>query len=229
MREAYPDLAAQRDGIGEMVTREEEQFRRTLRSGHQLLDEELSDLEPGAVLSGETAFKLHDTFGFPKELTEEIVTERGYRVDLDGFDSMMTTQRERARAAYKGADAAARADAYRTLLLGVEPTEFIGYEREHALGRILSMVSEGETIEKAEAGREVEVFVDRTPFYAESGGQIGDSGIISTETGRVAVKDTQFAVPGLHGRRGGGTSGCSALGQDAGLSCNHGRRVRVRR
>jgi alanyl-tRNA synthetase len=229
MREPYPELAAQRDGIVEMVTREEEQFRRTLRSGHQLLDEELADLEPGAVLSGETAFKLHDTFGFPRELTEEIVTERGYAVDLDGFDSMMTTQRERARAAYKGADAAAKADAYRTLLFGVEPTEFIGYERETGLGKILSMVSEGETIEKAEAGREVEVFLDRTPFYAESGGQIGDSGVISTETGTVSVKDTQFAVPGLHGHRGVVTSGSIALGQDADLTINHERRERVRK
>ncbi len=229
MREAYPDLAARREGIVEMVTREEEQFRRTLRSGHQLLDEELADLEPGAVLPGETAFKLHDTFGFPKELTEEIVTERGYRVDIDGFDSMMTTQRERARAAYRGADAAAKADAYRTLLSGVEPTEFIGYEREQGLGRILSMVSEGETIEKAEVGREVEVFVDRTPFYAESGGQIGDSGVIATETGTLAVKDTQFAVPGLHGHRGVVTSGSITLGQDADLIINHERRERVRK
>ncbi len=229
MRETYPELAAQRDGIVEMVTREEEQFRRTLRSGHQLLDGELAHLEPGAVLSGETAFKLHDTFGFPKELTEEIVSERGYEVDLDGFDTMMNTQRERARAAYKGADAAAKADAYRTLLSGVEPTEFTGYERETGLGKILSMVSEGETVERAEEGREVEVFLDRTPFYAESGGQIGDSGVIATESGTVSVKDTQFAVPGLHGHRGVVTSGSIALGQDADLTINHERRERVRK
>ena len=196
MREPYPELLAQRSAIVEMVAREEEQFRRTLRSGHQLLDEELRELEPGSMLSGETAFKLHDTFGFPKELTEEIVSERGFAVDLAEFNTMMESQRERARAAYKGADAAARADAYRTLLAGVETTEFIGYDREAGLGRILSMVSEGETIEKAEEGREVELFLDRTPFYAESGGQVGDSGTIVTPTGTVTVRDTQFAVPG---------------------------------
>ncbi|MGB9359129.1 MAG: alanine--tRNA ligase [Acidimicrobiia bacterium] len=229
MREPYPDLYAQRSGIVEMVAREEEQFRRTLRSGHQLLDEELRDLEPGAVLSGETAFKLHDTFGFPKELTEEIVSERGFAVDLNEFDEMMDSQRERARAAYKGADAAARADAYRTLLSGVETTEFTGYESEQGLGRILSIVSEGETIEKAEEGREIELFVDRTPFYAESGGQVGDSGLIVTPTGTVAVSDTQFAVPGLHGHRGVVTSGSVQLGQDADLTISHERRERIRK
>ena len=111
---------------------------------HQLLDEELRDLEPGAMLSGETAFKLHDTFGFPRELTEEIVSERGFQVDLAEFNSMMESQRERARAAFKGVDAAARADVYRTLLSGVDHTDFVGYDREEGVGRILSIVSDGE-------------------------------------------------------------------------------------
>jgi len=229
MREPYPELHAQRNAIVEMVAREEEQFRRTLRSGHQLLDEELRELEPGSMLSGETAFKLHDTFGFPKELTEEIVSERGFAVDLAEFNTMMDSQRERARAAYKGADAAARADAYRTLLAGVETTEFIGYDREAGLGRVLSMVSEGETVEKAEEGREVELFLDRTPFYAESGGQVGDSGTIVTPTGTVTVRDTQFAVPGLHGHRGVVTSGVIQIGQDADLTISHERRERIRK
>ena len=229
MREPYPELHAQRGAIVDMVAREEEQFRRTLRSGHQLLDEELRYLEPGAMLSGETAFKLHDTFGFPKELTEEIVSERGFAVDLAEFNDMMESQRQRARAAYKGADAAARADAYRTLLAGVETTDFVGYESEGALGRILSMVSEGETVEKAEEGREVEVFLDRTPFYAESGGQVGDSGTIVTPTGTVTVGDTQFAVPGLHGHRGVVTSGIVQLGQEADLTISHERRERIRK
>jgi len=229
MREPYPELHTQQSAIVEMVAREEEQFRRTLRSGHQLLDEELRELAPGSMLSGETAFKLHDTFGFPKELTEEIVSERGFAVDLAEFNKMMDSQRERARAAYKGADAAARADAYRTLLAGVETTDFVGYEREEGLGRILSMVSEGETIEKAEEGREVEVFLDRTPFYAESGGQVGDSGTIVTPTGTVTVRDTQFAVPGLHGHRGVVTSGVVQLGQEADLTVSHERRERIRK
>ncbi len=228
MSEAYPELVEKQDAILEMVTREEEQFRRTLRSGHQLLDEELRDLEPGAMLSGETAFKLHDTFGFPKELTEEIVSERGFQVDLAEFNSMMDTQRERARAAFKGVDAAAKADAYRTLLSGVDQSEFIGYDREEGVGRILSIVAEGETVERAEEGREVEIFLDRTPFYAESGGQIGDSGSIVTPTGSIKVKDTQFAVPGLHGHRGIVTAGSVQLGQDATMAIDHERRERIR-
>ena len=229
MSEAYPELAEKQDGIIEMVTREEEQFRRTLRSGHQLLDEELRTLEPGAMLSGETAFKLHDTFGFPKELTEEIVSERGFQVDLAEFNSMMAAQKERARAAFKGADTAARADAYRTLLSGVDHTDFIGYDSEDGVGRILSIVADGETVELAEEGREVEVFLDRTPFYAESGGQVGDSGTIETPTGSVKVKDTQFAVPGLHGHRGVVTSGSVQLGQDTTLTIDHERRERIRK
>ncbi len=229
MGEAYPELVEKQDGIVEMVTREEEQFRRTLRSGHQLLDEELRDLEPGAMLSGETAFKLHDTFGFPKELTEEIVSERGFQVDLGEFNSMMEAQRDRARAAFKGVDTAAKADAYRTLLSGVDHTDFIGYDLEEGAGRILSIVADGETVELAEEGREVEIFLDRTPFYAESGGQIGDSGTIVTPTGSVKVKDTQFAVPGLHGHRGVVTSGSVQLGQDTTLAIDHERRERIRK
>ncbi|MEN8234173.1 MAG: alanine--tRNA ligase [Actinomycetota bacterium] len=229
MSEAYPELSEKQDAIVEMVTREEEQFRRTLRSGHQLLDEELRDMEPGGVLSGETAFKLHDTFGFPRELTEEIVSERGFQVDLAEFNSMMEAQRERARAAFKGADAAVKADAYRTLLAGVDQTHFIGYDHEDGAGRVLSIVSEGETIERAEEGREVEVFLDRTPFYAESGGQIGDSGTIVTPTGSIKVKDTQFAVPGLHGHRGVVTSGEIQVGQDTTTAIDRERRERIRK
>ncbi|MEN8114412.1 MAG: alanine--tRNA ligase, partial [Actinomycetota bacterium] len=229
MGEAYPELVEKQDAIVEMVTREEEQFLRTLRSGHQLLDEELKEMEPGAMLSGETAFKLHDTFGFPRELTEEIVSERGFQVDLAEFNSMMEAQRERARAAFKGADAAAKADTYRTLLAGVGSTEFTGYDHEDGAGRVLSIVSEGETVERAQEGREVEIFLDRSPFYAESGGQVGDSGMITTSTGSVKVKDTQFAVPGLHGHRGVVTAGEVQVGQDVTMVIDHERRERIRK
>ena len=229
MSDPYPSLVDQRDAIVDMVTREEHQFRRTLRSGHQLLDAELAELAPGAMLSGETAFKLHDTFGFPKELTEEIVAERGYKVDLAEFTTMMDAQKQRARAAYKGGDAAAKADAYRTLLSGIDPTEFVGYEHETGSGRILSILSEGESIEKADEGREIEVFLDRTPFYAESGGQVGDAGRITTPTGTITVKDTQFAVPGLHGHRGVVTSGTVQLGQETTTEIDHDRRERIRK
>jgi len=229
MGQAYPELATQEEAIIRMVTREEEQFRRTLRAGHQLLDDALVELEPGATLSGETAFKLHDTFGFPRELTEEIVAERGYTVDLSDFDRMMGEQQERARAAYRGGDQAAISDAYRALLDGVEPTEFIGYDQESGSGRVLSIVSEGEQVESAEEGRPVELFLDRTPFYAESGGQIGDSGRMVSPTGTIKVSDTQFALPGLHGHLGVVATGTVSVGQDLAVTIDRERRERIRK
>ena len=229
MGQAYPELAVQEDTIIKMVTREEEQFRRTLRAGHQLLDEALLELEPGATLSGETAFKLHDTFGFPRELTEEIVVERGYQVDLSDFDRMMGEQQERARAAYRGADAAAVSEAYRALLDGVEPTEFTGYEQESGSGRVLAIIREGEQVEAAEEGQPIELFLDRTPFYAESGGQIGDSGRIVSPTGTITVSDTQYPLPGVHGHLAVVSTGTISVGQDVGLTIDRERRERIRK
>ena len=226
---AYPELAVEESAIIDMVTREEEQFRRTLRSGHQLLDEALTGMEPGTTLSGETAFKLHDTYGFPKELTVEIVAERGFGVDLSDFDRMMEEQQSRARAAYKGGDAAAEADAYRSLLDGVEATEFTGYEQESGSGRVLSIIGEGDSVQSAEEGQPVEVFLDRTPFYAESGGQIGDAGRMVTPTGTVEISDTQFAVPGMHGHRGVVATGSLSVGQDVALTIARERRERIRK
>jgi alanyl-tRNA synthetase len=186
-------------------------------------------MEPGATLPGETAFKLHDTYGFPKELTEEIAVERGFVVDLSDFDRMMEEQQDRARAAYRGGDAAAEADAYRGLLDGVQPTEFTGYEQESGSGRILSIIRDDEAIESAEEGQPVELFLDRSPFYAESGGQIGDGGRIVTPTGTVDIADTRFAIPGLHGHRGVVLSGSVSVGQDVAMTIARERRERIRK
>jgi alanyl-tRNA synthetase len=229
MRQAYPELAESEDAIVTMVTREEEQFRRTLRAGHQLLDEALGGMHAGETLTGDTAFKLHDTFGFPLELTEEIVAERGYQIDLADFDRMMEDQKTRARAAFRGADTVAAADAYRTLLDGVQPTRFVGYEKESSNGRVLSIISDGESIESATEGQPVELFLDRTPFYAESGGQIGDAGRMVSPTGTVQVADTQFALPGLHGHRGTVAKGTVSVGQEVALSIKRERRERIRK
>jgi alanyl-tRNA synthetase len=229
MRTAYPDLAAREDAIIEIVTREEEQFRRTLRAGHQLLDEALIDMEPGDTLPGETAFKLHDTYGFPRELTEEILAERGFQIDLAEFNRMMEAQQERARAAYRGADAVAETDTYRALLGDIEPTQFTGYEQESGSGRVLAILHGGESVEQAEEGQQIEIFVDRTPFYAESGGQIGDAGRIVTPTGSLDIADTQFDLPGVHGHRGKVSTGSVAVGQDVVLTIARERRERIRK
>ncbi len=222
----YPQLTTDRDLILTTVEREEERFRRTLESGHQLLDEVLEGGE--GRLAGDIAFKLHDTYGFPIELTTEIATERGVEVDTAGFEVEMQAQRGRARAAWTGGDEATTAEVYRRLADGIGLTEFVGYEEERARGRVLAMISDGEQIERAEEGRTVEVFVDRTPFYAESGGQVGDTGTITTPTGTLEIVDTQHAIQGLHAHRATVVTGHVEVGQgtDAAIDSIHREGIR---
>ena len=227
MGEAYPGLAEKRDFILEVVTREEERFRRTLDSGHTLLEEEL-ETSPGQ-LSGDTAFKLHDTFGFPIDLTREIASEREVEVDLDGFEAAMERQRTRARAAWKGSEAAEAAEVYRSLLDEHGLTDFVGYEFEAADGVVLSMVVDGETVDRADKGREVEMFLDKSPFYAEAGGQVGDTGVIETETGTAIVTDTQHVIQGLQGHRVKVTKGHVATGQPVRSAIDSPRRTGIRK
>jgi alanyl-tRNA synthetase len=228
MGDWYSELVERRDFINQVVTREEERFRRTLESGHQLLDAELArDDAPG--LSGATVFKLHDTYGFPVELTKEIAAERGVAVDTQGFETEMAEQRRRARAAWKGGDEAAAQEAYRSVLDVTGLTDFVGYETDTAEGQILSMIADGETVERADEGRQVELFLSRTPFYGESGGQIGDTGLIETETGTGIVLDTRHALQGLHGHRVRVQSGYLAVGQQARATIDVPRREAIRK
>jgi alanyl-tRNA synthetase len=226
--DAYPALAGARDGIVEMAEREERRFRRTLESGYALLDREMEGLAAGDAVGGSVAFKLHDTYGFPVELTEEIASERGLVLDRDGFESEMAAQRERARAAWKGGHDDA-SPLYLQLFDDLGPTEFVGYERLEGTGRILAIVRDGEHLEEAVEGDTVEVYVDRTPFYAEAGGQVGDTGVIATETGRMRVSDTRFAVQGLNGHHVAVTTGTVRVGQDAALAVDGTRRERIRK
>ncbi|MGF1664845.1 MAG: alanine--tRNA ligase [Acidimicrobiia bacterium] len=229
MGEWYSAIADRRSFIVDVVSREEERFRRTLESGHQLLDTELEHLGNGGSLPGEVAFKLHDTFGFPIELTKEIASERGFEVDEPGFETAMSDQRARAKKGWKGGDEAAKGEFYRAILDDVGTTEFVGYTHELATGRVLAIVRDGELIDVAEHGQEVEIFLDRTPFYGESGGQIGDTGSITTATGAVAVHDVQHAVQGFHGHKAKVVSGTIAVGQDAELVIDSMRRARTRK
>ncbi len=227
MGDAYPSLAEKKDLVLDIVAREEEKFRRTLESGHQLLDTELSDGQER--LSGPAAFKLHDTFGFPIDLTKEIAAERGVEVDLEGFEKEMSTQRERARASWKGGDRVESARVYRRVLESSGLTEFVGYDYEISDSVVLSMVAEGETLDRAEKGYEVEMFLDKSPFYAESGGQVGDRGVIETETGSAAVDDTRHVIQGLHGHRARVTKGYLAVGQNARTTIDSPRRESIRK
>ncbi|MFV1971421.1 MAG: alanine--tRNA ligase, partial [Acidimicrobiia bacterium] len=229
MGEAFPAILEKQDHIREIVEREEAGFLRTLESGQQMLDVAITDLGDSTEIPGSTAFKLHDTFGFPIELTEEIATERGLTVDRDGFDAEMTEQKDRARAAFKGAADGDATEMYRRTLGGIAPTEFTGYTDLTGSGIVLSLVREGETAERVEEGQEVEVFLSYTPFYAESGGQVGDTGTITTETGMVKITDTQLALPGVHGHRGKVVKGHVQAGQDAETSIDGTRRERIRK
>jgi len=229
MGTAYPALVEARDGILQTAEREEVRFRRTLEGGYSLLERELDGLGAGAVVPGPVAFRLHDTYGFPVELTAEIAAERGFGVDREGFAAEMEVQRQRARAAWKGGPDEAAAPVYRTILDRCGPTEFVGYDHLEWPGRILSLVREGEAVEEAEAGQRVEVYVDRTPFYAEMGGQVGDTGSLSTESGRARVTDTQLPIHGLHGHYAEVAEGSLRVGQEVVLSVERDRRERIRK
>ncbi len=221
MGEGYPDLARNADFVAGVAAREEERFRATLRAGLAMLESELSG--GGGRVSGATAFRLHDTHGFPMELTREIATERGGGVDEAGFEAAMDEQRRRAREAGKGAagPSSGRSDAYRELLEQFGPTRFVGYTEDRAEPRVLGVVTIGE-------GR-VEIFLDTTPFYAEGGGQVGDTGMIITGTGVARVVDTTYAMPGLSRHLAIVEEGTIAPGQTATAQIDTVRRAAIRR
>ena len=229
MAEAYPELKANRDFILHVLEREEWQFRRTLATGINMLDRELEGTRPGDVLSGSVAFRLHDTYGFPIHLTQEIVTEQGRTADIVGFEAEMDAQRARAKAAWKGGGEAIRFESYKRVLDTVGPTEFLGYEQDATRARVLFMMSEGEPVDRVEAGQTVEVFLDRSPFYAEAGGQVGDVGVMESVSGRIEVGDTQATVVGLHGHRGRVTQGFIQNGQEVDARIDGPRRDRIRK
>lgn len=229
MQEGYPELTENAGFIREMAEREEEGFSRTLAAGEQLLDAEIERIGDGGTISGSAAFKLHDTYGFPIDLTEEIAQDRGVAVDRAGFETEMEQQRVRARAAFDADHSSGETEVYRTALRGVEPSEFIGYENVEGTGTLLTILVDGEVVERADEGAPVEVFADVTPFYAESGGQVGDTGTIETETGTVRISDTQYAMPGVHGHRGTVVKGFIQRAQSATLDVDATRRERTRK
>ena len=221
MAEAYPDVAKNRDFILNVISREEERFRQTLRTGLKILDSELVDLN-GAPLSGSTAFTLHDTYGFPLELTAEITQERGVAVDTAGFNREMQEQRTRAKEARKGANVDEdRVDLYREVMEQFGTTEFTGYVEKESVGRVLAVLPGVDGT--------VEIFLDRTPFYAESGGQVGDHGLLVTETGTARVLDCTNAIPGLRRHLAHVVSGEVAAGQTATATIDDDRRSAIRR
>ncbi|WP_374575695.1 alanine--tRNA ligase [Phenylobacterium sp.] len=191
MGDAYPELRRAEPVIVETLRQEEERFRRTLGRGMALLDDATANLAAGGVLPGETAFKLYDTYGFPLDLTQDAVRAKGLTVDLDGFDAAMQRQREQAREAWTGSGQQAQAAEWFAIRDRLGPTEFVGYDAIEAAGELLALVADGAEVDKAAAGQAVQAVFDRTPFYAESGGQAGDTGEIEWPGGRARVVDTQ--------------------------------------
>ncbi len=231
MGSAYPDLAAHHDLVTTIVRREEERFLRTLQRGEEML----ADLLDAGDISGERAFFLHDTLGFPVDLTREIAAERGRAVDLDGFQTSMEAQRNRAREAHKaaGGSAAAPVELYRELLDEYGATDFTGRQEYATEGAVvLALIQGGERVGRvgANAGR-VDVITDRTPFYAESGGQVGDVGSMTGLDGVDArVIDTQFAIPArLTRHRVEVVNGELAEGDTLALEIDGARRDAIRR
>jgi alanyl-tRNA synthetase len=225
MGSAYPEVVSNLDVIVGVLGREEDQFRRTLTTGMGILDAELGRLPDAAVVPGHVAFQLHDTYGFPLEVTSEIAGERGHGVDLDGFAAEMSEQRRRAKAAAKSSGVAtgASAEAFADLLVEHGTTEFTGRAEDVSKATVLAVVpSDG-------PDDEVEIVLDRTPFYAEAGGQVGDTGTITTDTGRAEVLDTTYALPGLHRHIARITAGTITPGQDAVASIDVARRDAIRR
>ncbi len=203
MQGAYPELAERRAYITSRIEREEGRFLETLAKGMALLDDEIARLRDrgGSVLPGETVFKLYDTFGFPVDLTADILSGHGLELDQQGFDGSMQAQRERARAAWKGSGDEKVGEVYGRMAQDLS-SSFQGYDTLESTSRLRALLVEGELRESAAAGDKVEIVVDETPFYAESGGQVGDRGELRTDGGRVRVHDVQKPAGELIVHRG---------------------------
>ena len=199
MGEAYPELKERKDFILDVAAREEERFSATLRQGLTLLEQEIAGAK--GSLPGDVAFKLHDTFGFPVDLTSEIAAEAGLTVDQARFEELMGQQRERARAARKGSTEEAAAHSAQVVLEEHGPTEFDGYEHLTGTGRILAIADGSSGVATASEGDDVDLILDRTVFYAEGGGQVGDRGVITGPSFEADVVDTHRLVEGLTGHR----------------------------
>lgn len=226
----YPELVEKSALIDGILIAEEERFGATLDAGESKLTAELEQLEDGAQLSGEVAFLLHDTYGFPIDLTREIAANAGHVVDMDAFDAAMTEQRERARKS-ANRDAWGNAQSIWVALSDrLDETVFDGYDNNELSGvRVVALVQNGQEVESASAGSEVEVVLDRTPFYAEMGGQVGDTGKLTASGLYVHVTDTKHRDGGLESHVGVVEEGTLSVGDSVTATIDAGRRELIRR
>lgn len=228
MGQAYPELVRGQPLISETLKLEETRFRKTLARGLGLLADATETLGSGDRLDGETAFKLYDTYGFPLDLTQDALRPRGVSVDLEGFNAAMERQKAEARKSWAGSGEAATETVWFAVRENAGATEFLGYDTEQAEGIVQALVRDGAAVESAVVGETVGVVVNQTPFYGESGGQMGDTGVISGEGFAIDVTDTQKKGDGLFVHFGKVTKGTVKTGEAVELKVDHIRRTRLR-
>ncbi|WP_337269783.1 alanine--tRNA ligase [Oryzifoliimicrobium ureilyticus] len=228
MGRAYPELVRAEALISETLKLEETRFRKTLERGLSLLSDATSSLHKGDMLDGETAFKLYDTYGFPLDLTQDALRAREISVDLAGFTDAMERQKAEARAHWTGSGDKATETVWFELKEKHGATEFLGYDTESAEGVVQALVRDGASVPEAKSGDEVQVVVNQTPFYGESGGQMGDTGTIVAEGGKIVVSDTQKKGEGLFVHIGKVVEGAFKIGEPVTLIVDHARRSRLR-
>ncbi|WP_062227841.1 alanine--tRNA ligase [Aureimonas frigidaquae] len=228
MGRAYPELVRAEALISETLKLEEKRFLATLDRGLALLNDATDNLHAGDMLDGETAFKLYDTYGFPLDLTQDALRARSIHVDIAGFEDAMARQKAEARASWAGSGEVSDEGVYFGLRERFGATEFLGYDTEAAEGQVLAIVEAGKEVAQAAAGQDVAVILNQTPFYAESGGQVGDTGVLRADGLRFEVSDTQKVAGGLFIHRGRVTEGTLKPGLAVELDVDHGRRGSIR-
>jgi alanyl-tRNA synthetase len=229
MGQAYPELQRAAALIAETLKLEETRFRKTLERGLAILDEETRALKSGGRLKGETAFTLYDTYGFPLDLTQDALKPRGVAVDTDGFNAAMERQREKARESWKGSGDAATEAVWFALREKHGASEFLGYETERAEGVVAALVNDGKEVADLKTGDHGAVVLNQTPFYGESGGQVGDAGVMTADGVRFRVTETQKKAGDLLVHVGVVETGTLAAGAALALVVDHARRSAIRR
>ncbi|WP_316977703.1 alanine--tRNA ligase [Shumkonia mesophila] len=229
MGQAYPELERAQPLIEETLKLEETRFKQTLERGLRLLDEATAELGADKRLPGEVAFKLYDTFGFPLDLTQDALRGKGIDVDVPGFDAAMARQKAEARKAWAGSGEAATEGVWFEIREEIGATEFLGYDTEGADAKVMALVVDGKRVDRAKAGDEVAIVVNQTPFYGESGGQVGDTGRATTAGGtRLTVTDTHKKVGDVWVHHARVEAGTLAVGDDIHLEVDHERRSAIR-
>jgi len=228
MGDAYPELVRAQPLIAETLKLEETRFKRTLGTGLKLLDDETRGLTPGGTLKGDIAFKLYDTFGFPLDLTQDVLRARDIAVDTAGFDKAMDEQRAKARAAWAGSGDTADQAIWFDVRQKVGATEFLGYDTERAEGQVVAIIVDGKETPSLKAGQTGWLVVNQTPFYAESGGQQGDAGRFVGANGEAAIVDVHKMVGDLHAHHAKIDKGEIKLGDDVVMTVDPIRRAQLR-